>query len=186
MLVLATLLIRSFSMRNLPIWGEFWVEKLPDKGRKRQTECGVGCKKSRPTPKTNNVINLKQAINNLLVACFVVERIRGKVSVGRQRVNNRGAGHSAPAWQWWDPWRVDNPAHTSQGFVVQCPDGVEPGCNTQRTPAPSDATGGNGGWACSPGILVSDYRWSIRRWHWHPAKTISEQVWGELAILPKL
>jgi hypothetical protein len=70
---------------------------LTGKGRKRQAKRTIGSKKSLPMPKMNNVINLKQAINNLLVACFVVEQMWGKVGVNRQPASNRGAGCSAPA-----------------------------------------------------------------------------------------
>jgi hypothetical protein len=62
--VLATLLIRQGNETFPPGREEFWVKKLPGKGRKGQTERTVGCKKLRPTPEMIDMVNLKQPINN--------------------------------------------------------------------------------------------------------------------------
>ena len=71
--------------------GKVFSQETAWKGRKRQTERAIGRKNLQSTPKMNEVANLKQAINTQLVACVVVERIRGKISASRRPVNNRGA-----------------------------------------------------------------------------------------------
>jgi hypothetical protein len=57
--------------------------KASTQGDTRQTKHTIGSRKLLPTPEMNSAINLKQAINKWLVACFVVERIRKRsVQVG--------------------------------------------------------------------------------------------------------
>jgi hypothetical protein len=75
--VLATLLIHrgvgDFRREIRWIKTSFEAKNWYAGGDTRQTKHSIGSRRPLPTPEMNNAINLKQAINKWLVACFVAE-----------------------------------------------------------------------------------------------------------------